>query len=481
MTVSVYTAGISILLTRLVNRTQSAQGTYASPFETVDLTPYFGTAGTVTTAKMIDQPCGAFSVTFADKMHPLFADTVYALCEPMDMVEIRMARQPEVYQGADLPLVMRGFVSTISREETMSMDGTPTRAVRLTGQDSGKLLEIYRIMFMFEVAHSDQSYIEAFKLSALTGMTNGVIPVSQFITEVISQVVNPKISRLVQFTNEKVKPFQTDLIDPSVPGLVMPAMVASIDSLSAWQLMNMFADRPWNELFVQDAEDGPHLVFRQVPYKDYETGAFIMSGAVDPGTLDLDIEDVVALSVQRSDARVANFFWVPPGATQLDSSLLVTATALAQGWPLDLEHDANNPRIFGQRLMAVGTMLTPSNQTQPIMMLAEGHRTAAAGDIVTWMQARGRQLMNLNRDNSVFVEGGAVVKGWEWLTPGKYLRITRGDIVAEYYIEGVTHNFAPLSTWTTQLRLIRGTEFKVRLASSGSPYVQEGFGGPYTP
>ena len=68
-----FNPAISIVLTRLVNRTQTAAASYAAPFETIDITPYLGTAGQVVWQKDIGQPAGAFQVTFADHMHPSFS------------------------------------------------------------------------------------------------------------------------------------------------------------------------------------------------------------------------------------------------------------------------------------------------------------------------------------------------------------------------------------------------------------------------
>src|SRR5690242_8080146 len=99
MVVSVDTPAISVVITRMTNRTASGPSGFAQPFQRVDITPYLGIAGTVTTQKTIGASCGAFSLSFADQMHPEYGDTVYALLEPMDMVEIRGARHPEVYAG----------------------------------------------------------------------------------------------------------------------------------------------------------------------------------------------------------------------------------------------------------------------------------------------------------------------------------------------------------------------------------------------
>jgi hypothetical protein len=351
--------------------------------------------------------------------------------------------------------------------------------VVLVGQDSGKLLDIYRVLFQFAIATHNESYIETFKLQAMTGIATEVMGVSAWMRAIVSQVVNPKIEKMGAFTHQTMKPFKTDAI--VVPdGLVAPQLAASIDSVSAWQLMEIFADKPWNELFVRDLEDGPQLVFRPAPYRSYDDGSYILPGATDPGTAAIDIADVLSLSVARSDARVANFYWVDVGTTQMDSAQAVSMMALAQGWPLDLNHDANIPAVFGERKMEARTNLMPGSLTKPFNKLSQGERPAAANGWVDWQHVRGRQLLLMNQDNSVFEEGSTLVRGNEDFAVGLYLQITRGDLVSQQYISSVAHQMAPLAGWTTQIGFIRGTGYKQRTEMAAPPAIAEGRRGPYS-
>jgi hypothetical protein len=338
---------------------------------------------------------------------------------------------------------------------------------------------MYRVMFMF-LAAQGQNYLETFKLQAATGIEAQLLPVAEFYKQLITRAINPFIQKMAQFSASQIKPFQTDLIDDTVPGQVAPQLAASMDSVSIWHLMDMFADRPWNELFVEDQEDGPHVVFRQAPYKDYDGDALILQGAKDPGEVSIDSAEVVSSSLQRSDGRVANFYWVPPGMTQMDSAMLTTAAMLAQGYPIDLAHDANTPTIYGQRMMQAGTNLVPGDVAQPIVMLPKAAKDRAANATVTWAHARASQLMALNRDNVLFDEGSLVVMGRETLVAGKYLKLTRGDIESSMYIQSVAHQFLPLQGWSTHLRVIRGTGYRVRTTHPGQPWVVEGYRGPYS-
>ena len=476
MPVRVYNPAVTVTLTRLVNRVSGMAVPTTAAFKQIDLTPYLGTAGSVRTMKDINQAAGGFSVTFADRVNPEFGDTVYALCEPMDLVEIRASRSPQNYGGQTLPLVMRGFVSTVERSESMGQDGLPVRTVTIAGQDSGKLLLINHIYFEIAIIQ-EKDYLSVFRLQAATGMEIEETTVNDFMAQLISRVVNPKIQQLNVFADAQIQPF---ILDASVPdGTVTIQMLAAQDMVSVWQLAENFADRPWNELFVEDAEEGPHLVFRPTPYKSLVDGSYIMNGAIDPGFVAVDIADVVALTVMRSDARVANFYWVPPTMSLLNSNASVTANALVTGLPLDFSYDNDTPVLYGVRKMEVQSNLLPTGK--PINMLPQGEQAQQRGSVVDWYTARMLQLKLLNRDNSAFEEGGAVLLGNERLTVGQYLRLNRGTLTSEAYITQVSHAFSPLQVWTTSVHFIRGTGFWERnKITSGAPYWMEDRRGPYS-
>ena len=57
-----------------------------------------------------------------------------------------------------------------------------------------------------------------------------------------------------------------------------------------------------------------------------------------PDVIQLDISDVVSLDLDRSDARVANFFWTPPGESAIDTSGLAYVSAVIGGSATDFDH-----------------------------------------------------------------------------------------------------------------------------------------------
>ncbi len=476
--IKVYTPQIQVLLIKMAAQAghgvDGARPAFTAGHTKTDLTPYLGDGGSVNTVKALASPAGGFSVSFADRFDPQTADTVYALIEPMDVIEIRGAREPQNYPGGTLPLIMRGFVSTIRRVESMGAGG-PERSVVIQGQDAGKLWLVNQILFETAIV-TDQPYLSAFHLQTVTGIQTRLLGVSDFMTQLVQQVMNRKVSDLNAFSSGQVKPFT--VAATVTDGLIMPQAAQGFDQQPAWGLVEQFADRPWNEAFIVDLEEGPQFVFRPVPYKDIN-GNFL-GGAADPGTIDLDISAVVSLDVMRTDARVANFFFVPPGDSELFSGHAVAVGALISGQPLDFDHVNNKPELFGLRKMTAATRLMPNGISDIPTKLSGDERQAAIGNVLTWAQERGLLLRDMNRDNSVLEEVAMTVKGSEELVIGQYLRLTRGDLVSTAYIASVAHNFAPLQTWTTNLTLERGDGFLVRSAAGGRPFYAEGRAGPYS-
>ena len=477
MTVPTYTPRLQVLLTKIVARKSGVAARYAGMPRQIDITPYLGDAGVVRTVKSLASPAGVFSLTVADQPDHSFGDSLYGMIEPMDMIEIRAARQAENYTGKPAPLIMRGYVSSVRRTESVDLGGRPQRTVTVEGQDSGKLWLINRIYFSAALV-IDAPYLSQFKLQVALGITPSVMSVSDFVTTITEKVMNVKAAALAAASDQIIKPF---VVDSTVTlGKMIPEMVENIDAVPVWSLIDQFADRPWNELFIQDQEDGPHVVFRPVPYKDI-SGNLIDPLASDPGAVLVDISDVVALDVMRSDARIANFFWVPPGASIIDTNGGLAVASLRLGEPLDFNYANNSPALYGVRQMIARSNLIPNNLGAAVNMLPPSQRQAGIDGTVLWFEARARLLKLMNRDNGVFEEGSATIKGSELLVPGKYLRVLRGSLVADYYMEQVAHTFTPLQTWTTGVTLARGTGFLARAQQSSPPYLAEGRGGPYSP
>ncbi|MBU8545784.1 MULTISPECIES: hypothetical protein [Roseomonadaceae] len=477
MAVRVYRPKISVTLIKTVQRSGSGVAErFSGAARQIDLTPFLSDGGAVKVIKGIAEPAGAFAIAFSDRLDQATRDTLSSRIEAMDLLEIRGARQPHLYAGQPLPLLMRGFVSSVRRVESMQPDGTPQRSVVIQGHDAGKLWQIQRFFFESIYANADAQYLNTFRLQTAVGIEAAWLPVSEMMRQLTERVINAKVRQMSGYADRIIPLFKADRL--TVPeGLVSANLIAPFQG-AFWGLVELVADRPWNEAFIEDAEDGPSLVFRPTPYKDL-AGRLIMAGATDPGTIDVTADDLVSLDVGRSDARVANFFMTPAGTSLLDANALLGVAEIASGSPFDSNHPNNRPELYGLRKMEAESRLLP-DAAGILPSQVQGERRDAVGrEMLAWHIARARDLRLMNRDNAIFEDGSATLKGGEHLRPGRYLRITRGQQVSEFYMPRVVHSIIPLGAWTTTAVLERGTGFITRVASEGSPYIREGFKGPY--
>lgn len=477
MTVKTYNPKVSVTLIKTVTLKDGTSARYQGGTGRFDLTPFLGESGAVRTRKSIHEPDGRFSITFPDKMEQRTQDSLYGLLAPMDIIEIRGTRRPDLYPGGPdrLPLIMRGIVSSVSRGEGMGDDGKPSRTVVVHGQDAGKFWIMHTILFEVAAAQ-EQPMLLDFSLNSALGLDTRVYGLSDYMTTMVNQVMNPKLAAFSKVSGQEIAPFA---IQASVKrGAVIPQKDAPFTG-PIWQLMERYAERPWNELFIVDEETGPVLVFREVPFRD-TNGKTIMPDAVSTGTWIAGWEDVIQWNVTRSDAGIANFFWVPPGASMLDTNQVVTVASWQNGQPLDFNYANNLPTLYGVRKMEVPTRVVPTDLSELPSKLPPEQKAAADQQYVAWHLQRMNDLKALNRDNVLFEQGIAVVRGSELAQIGQYLSVTRGKLTFEAYMSTVEHAIVPLQSWTSTLGLERGTGFLERARYAGSPYLAEGRPGPYT-
>lgn len=480
MAIKVFTPQVQVLLIKTTGlaRGQAYRGA-SSGVDFADLTELLGDAGAVRTVKGVDGESGGFSVSFADGVQNDLADTAYALIEPMDMVEIRMARLP--LGGGELPIVMRGFVSSVRRAETIAEDGRPMRVVVVQGQDETKLWYNFGI-YPENIYRTTGDFLDRFRLLAATKIAVVPYRVADFMAELVD-CVNQKVAEMSAYTDAGIPQYAYEGTVPE--GIVSPSLIAPLMKGAYWDIAGVVADRPWNELFIESREEGPVVIFRPVPYFHLDGGGLIMPGAADPGQFERDAEHVVTWDTSRTDHRVANFFWVEPAGGQLDSSGGVNVAAQRVG-AVDSYGNPNSAlEIFGHRKMAATTRLLPDALVKAPINYPPGEKLGRIDDQNQWHVKRAQQLRDLNQDNVAFEEISLVMQGHEEFRPGRYIRITRGQyygegLITKGYIEKVSHTFAPLRTFTTTLSVIRSDGFVQRDASLGMPYFFEGRSGPYS-
>lgn len=458
---------------------------------TVDLTPFLGENGGVRVTKSVRQPAGGFVINLADRMFQgdtAQMESIYGLVEPMDVIEIRMAREPHKHNG--LPIVMRGFVSSVRRTQVVGNDGRPQRAVQIAGQDYGKLWQIIQIRYFANYVMGQQ-LLSFLRLAQNYGVASdrNYTP-NEFIHEMAQQIINDFIGKMrrdgLEGEEDPFSPVQyIETFDLTVPSArVSPFGINSWDGGTVYQMMTHYGDvGAWNELFIEDREAGPALVYRPAPFKRpdgtmiQEPSAPYAGSTAGIRTVELTDEDLQVDNTGRSDSNLANYYWVDNPSYALNDTSIVRMQEAFGSPETYFIADYRNcaPWLYGIRMMEMQT-----NQGARIDGKAEADYVAGVGELVGWARERRRVLVENNRDNVVFEEGSMTLKGSEQIRAGCYLSMRRGSMVSEYYVPTIEHSYMPFRSFTTTVQVERGTGFIARAQRGrgrNSPYLAETNGG----
>jgi hypothetical protein len=452
----------------------------------IDLAPWLSDSSGIRTSKSVREAAGGFSLTLADRRHPISLDSLYGLIEPMDLIEIRMSHTPHEYTatGDKLPIIMRGVVTSIRRTESMASSGKPARQVVVSGQDYGKFWQILQIFYMPNYP-AGANLLTQFKAFAQYGVGFATQSARAFLVDVVEKIINPFISDMRSSgeggSNPDVSPLvllqaDDDDVQGSL-GVVSPFGINQWNGGTVYQLLRSHLDvGPWCELFIEDREDGVHVVYRNVPF--YGTDGNQIGEFEDPDVIDVPAADVVSLSLDRSDEDVANYFWVDAPRYEMVNGPILRAVAASgdeSSYFLQDHHNAN-PKIYGVRKMWVQTQQGAASEWTS----GAGAKEATVTQIQTlsesWITSRRTLLAAYNKDNVVFEDGSIRLRGREDIRAGVYVRLYRGSMTALYYVVEVSHEFIPFSGFFSTLRVVRGTGFIERAKRSGgllAPYNSE--------
>ncbi|MGC1304604.1 MAG: hypothetical protein WA840_19720 [Caulobacteraceae bacterium] len=503
MTIRTYQPRVSVTLLKNIARTTlganvATSGRYRGAHRQTDLTRFLGHGGSVVTRKSIRHSAGQWSVTLTDQSVTEQLESLYGLIEPMDVVEIRMAHDVSPYYATlpkHMPILMRGFVSHVSHKRAMSGRG-PVRSVTISGQDYGRLLEMINIVYLPGMVVG-QNLTDAYHLFLTYGLnTKSDQTAGTFISGVMTSVVAPFIANMRSAVANGVgganggAGAQSPVLDFGVELDVQGGSISPFGS-QEWKggtvdaLLRHYADvGPWNELYVEDREGGPFLVYRATPFKDL-TGAFIQQIPNLPTVVKIPDCDVVDEELSRSDDGIANYYWVDaPRYNMVDGALLKAAVAGSLSPPPFVSGYANcASQFYGVRAMQLETQQGPRVDGQDKSQLDAGNVQGL--DLVN---QRRDVLIKNNRDNVVLESGRMTLRGNETIKAGVYLQRLLGDgrsqaPKAEYYVTEVRQDFKPFGKYETTVEVERGTGFVVRAQQGGgvnSPYLSDlNLGGVY--
>lgn len=483
------TPRISVHLYKTISREtidgqKAVSARYKGKDEYFDLTPMLGDGSAVRTSKSVREPAGAFSITFADKPMATGKDgsiqlagstleSMYGLIEPMDVVEIRMwggvGKRP-----AKLPIKMRGFVSDIQRQQTMGQDGRPVRQVVVTGHDYGKIWQTMQVIYL--AAYADgKDLLTSYALNELFGF--GVVnamTAADFIKRAVEKIINPQIARFMPENTPMPKQLEvgdTISVKQGMVNLSYQEMQGSI-----YDILKFHGDvGVWNELYTEDREDGVHVVYRATPAlllsPKADGSRKIMEDAPDPVYVSVPDGQIVSISVARSDATVANFFWVNNSRFDMidDMQRKLSAIPADDGRVSLKEYPNASPKYYGTRPMYAETQQGDNgitNMTSGLPAEAQAQRSTLQE---AWIDKRRRQMLEMNKDNVVYERGSARVKGGlmhadgkECMKAGDYAEFYMGNLYCEAYVVQIDDEFIPYQGYTATLSIERCTGFAER-------------------
>lgn len=484
---------VQVLLFKTISRDsidgQSAVSVrYQNKDSFIDLTEYLNRGSAVRTQKSVREAAGAFSITFADKP---FADgssleSIYGLVEPMDIIEIRMwsGIGPAPFR---LPLIMRGFVSSLNRSQIMGDEG-PQRTVTISGQDYGKIWQMFQVIYLAAYAEK-QGLLTNFGLWELFGVqAQNTTTAAEFIRLMVDKIINPFIQNFIPENSPMPREiFAGDSI--SIQHGVVNNSYQSMQG-SIYDIMKFHSDvGAWNELYTEDREDGVHCVYRAVPALKLtkspgDKTRLIMEDALPPVVITIPDGYIKSMSVNRSDDSVSNFYWVSnPKFDLVDDMQRKLASLTQDDKSVSLKDYPNSAvKFYGVRPMYAETQQGEDTIKNMGPGLDESEQNSRNQKQEAWLEKRRRQLLEMNKDNVVYEKGTMVIKGGpvrddgESMKAGDYVEVLQGTFSSLAYVVQISHDFMPFQSYTTSLSFERGEGFANRASAEGgidSPWLSE--------
>lgn len=457
---------------------------YAGKADYIDLAQYLGDGSSVRTSKSLREPAGGFSITIPDKAvrGGVGLESLAGLVEPQDVVEIRMSH----HNVAVPPVIMRGFVSSIQRTQSMGANGRPQRSVVITGQDYGKIWQMLQILFLPRML-SGQGMLTNFKLFEVFGVGfQNALPAGEFIRQMIEKVVNKHLREMMPEKSPNPVEIKPDIL---VKHGTVSVNLDSQDGTTVYDIMRLHGDVGiWNELYVEDRQDGVYGVYRPTPAlhvvaPDGSKSRLIQPDAPEPLYVEVLDNDLINLSTERSDANVANFYWVRGPRFNVVTDAYRMQFGLGSETVSLKDYPNAAEKYYGPRAMYADTQQggdATMNHGSGLDKEGDRKRQVEIGD---WIDQRRKTMVDMNKDNVILEHGSMRVKGGlmrpggqEPMKAGDYARLRQGRFTADYYVSAIDHEFLPFQGYFSTLRLERGEGFVERVRLEGgrqSPWLLE--------
>jgi hypothetical protein len=488
MTVKVYSPQCQVALIKSLPRSELVPGLKANSTRYnrgtgIDLMPFLGDGSNIHVTKSTRSAMGNFSIRFSDQMDATLFETLSALAEPGDLIEIRMSREA-VPLGKQIPLIMRGFVSDITRSENVDQNGKPQRFSEIRGADLQKILSTYIINYKVGRRTNAYSMVEWRFFSAFTGSTPTKALSGNEFVKIIVDIVNKQIESmrsLAQLEGEKTTASDSILnwqLSAIVDGTVSSTAINSATDVSLYDLCKLLLDvgSGFNELFLED-RDGypPTLILRPTPFKTVK-GEWVQPDSW-ADEMAISSNDIVSMTTTRSDEGIANYFYITSpslaflGIDQQDIMLSGNVDSFSR-----LTAHNSHEAIHGWRELSVETAMYDNQASHDQNSFKEKEIEEERGIAKDWVTKRRETLISINESNILFENCQLTVKGDPFLKPGTFIRLYRGinqTFVGEGYCYEVSHTWVPFQGFTTNCKLDRYTGFIERSKAPISLYIGE--------
>lgn len=450
----------------------------------------------ITTTRQLNSPAGAWAITLISRRDS-GGRTWAQRIRPMDYVEIRFGRYDiqtrNKHDGSgdtsNLPIVMRGFVDRITETINIDQNGAPFRQTTVVGKDMGKLLLIRQLYILPEVGqegletasmqqrfHDLGVFPDIWAKLVQTGGSDPYISPQEFLDRIKKLVYDN--TDATSSKGQQTGGSGTNLVE-GVPDLkfttkdmdglyVAPGTIQTFTG-PVWNLIANFQGAPVCELFIEDTDDGPQLVWRWAPFKD-KSGK-VIDPVKDAGqSTELSLEEIMQYSVSTSDANVYTYYYVFPQQAQyagIPFRLAAQTTGNAGQGVSGGEGD--NPVVRSELAKRYG--FKPWELQFPLMKDLPDLTEKDLNNLKTEWQKIGSKVakwMDKSFSHSVNLEEGQMVlRGNEKLKIGQYIKFK--ETREEFYVENVRHDFivGDQPRFTTTVGLTRG------LWSDPSPYPDD--------
>lgn len=491
--VPVYQPRLAVTLYRTIARTKvddkiPVSSRFAGTPPSLDLTPWLSDYGSIRISKGVNEAAGGFTIVFADKAYkdtgkpdPAF-DTLYGLIEPMSVVVIRAGHDTPAGALDLLPILMRGFITSVRRPEGIDPSGQPRRQVIVSGQDYGKIWQQLLIYYLPGYLLGE-NIITGFQLFERFGIGVGdAVTGASLVQQVAEKVLNPYLKGILEPNTPLPTTFNLDI---KVKHGTTSVFGPQNEEGTIYSLLRKYLDvGPWNELFIEDRDEGVFVVFRPNPYVTVDGKTLIQMfpdapDAVMPTIVDLPDTEISSIDLGRSDSNLANYYWVRAPAFDLvdDLTRQLFAVQSAERDTVLLDKYGNTAvALYGMRLMQVDTQMGGDEVTTFNSGQSADVQEKRGASMADWVKRRRVALVAMNKDNVVLEDGTITCRGRHVLKAGTYVRGRRGTTAFLAYVRSVDHTIIPFQHWTTTLQIDRALSFVERIQRGGgpqSPYLAE--------